>query len=156
MEGEGPWGLPDGSDDCEIVFTPGHTEAHCVLYYKPQKVESSWYQRSHLRVRYGACACSCYTCCLSRIVLLLTAVSCKALRPARRGVLYPIIPSPQPKDFTFEPCFIPVVAPTSQGSLISSAANFSPIFRVSQFGSLWTGSLLCGSPCGRLRGRVEL
>lgn len=38
LEGEGPWGLPDGSDDCEIIFTPGHTEAHCVLLYKPQKV----------------------------------------------------------------------------------------------------------------------
>ncbi|CAL5219989.1 g1928 [Coccomyxa viridis] len=38
IEGEGPWGLPDGSEDCEIIFTPGHAEAHCVLLYKPQKV----------------------------------------------------------------------------------------------------------------------
>jgi hypothetical protein len=38
LEGEGPWGLPDGSEDCEIIFTPGHTEAHCVMLYKPQKV----------------------------------------------------------------------------------------------------------------------
>ena len=38
IEGEGPWGLPDGSEDCEIIFTPGHSEAHCVLLYKPQKV----------------------------------------------------------------------------------------------------------------------
>ena len=38
LEGEGPWSLPDGSEDCQIIFTPGHTEAHCVLLYKPQKV----------------------------------------------------------------------------------------------------------------------
>ena len=38
LEGEGPWGLPDGSEDLEIIFTPGHSEAHCVLFYKPQKV----------------------------------------------------------------------------------------------------------------------
>ena len=38
LEGEGPWGLPDGSEDLEIIFTPGHSEAHCVLFYKAQKV----------------------------------------------------------------------------------------------------------------------
>ena len=38
LDGEGPWILPDGSEDCQIIFTPGHTEAHCVLLYKPQKV----------------------------------------------------------------------------------------------------------------------
>ena len=38
LDGEGPWSLPDGSEDCQIIFTPGHTEAHCVLLYKPQKV----------------------------------------------------------------------------------------------------------------------
>ncbi|CAK0771378.1 hypothetical protein CVIRNUC_003855 [Coccomyxa viridis] len=38
LEGEGPWSLPDGSDDCEIIYTPGHTEAHCVLFYRPQQV----------------------------------------------------------------------------------------------------------------------
>jgi len=25
LEGEGPWQLPNGGDDLEIVFTPGHT-----------------------------------------------------------------------------------------------------------------------------------
>ena len=38
LEGEGPWGLPDGSEDLEIIFTPGHSEAHCVLFYKAQQV----------------------------------------------------------------------------------------------------------------------
>ena len=37
LTGTGPWQLPDGSDDVEIVFTPGHTEAHACLYYKPDK-----------------------------------------------------------------------------------------------------------------------
>lgn len=38
LEGEGPWQLPDGSADFEIVFTPGHTEAHCCAVYKPDQV----------------------------------------------------------------------------------------------------------------------
>ncbi len=38
LEGEGPWQLPDGSNDFELVLTPGHTEAHAVAVYKPEKV----------------------------------------------------------------------------------------------------------------------
>ncbi|BDA50908.1 hypothetical protein COCOBI_17-1270 [Coccomyxa sp. Obi] len=38
LEGDGPWTLPDGSQDMEIVLTPGHTEFHCCLVYKPEKV----------------------------------------------------------------------------------------------------------------------
>lgn len=38
LEGDGPWTLPDGSQDMEIVLTPGHTEFHCCLVYKPKKV----------------------------------------------------------------------------------------------------------------------
>lgn len=34
LEGEGPWSLPDGGDDVEIVFTPGHTEGHVALLYR--------------------------------------------------------------------------------------------------------------------------
>eukprot|EP00878_Enallax_costatus_P035065 GHUV01039035.1.p1 GENE.GHUV01039035.1~~GHUV01039035.1.p1 ORF type:complete len:237 (+),score=59.58 GHUV01039035.1:632-1342(+) len=37
LTGTGPWQLPDGSDDVEIIFTPGHTEAHACLYYKPDQ-----------------------------------------------------------------------------------------------------------------------
>lgn len=37
LTGTGPWQLPDGSDEFEIIFTPGHTEAHAVLYYKAEK-----------------------------------------------------------------------------------------------------------------------
>lgn len=37
LSGAGPWQLPDGSDDVEMVFTPGHTSAHVCLYYKPDK-----------------------------------------------------------------------------------------------------------------------
>lgn len=38
LEGEGPWKLPDDSDDFELVFTPGHTAGHVCMYYKPEKV----------------------------------------------------------------------------------------------------------------------
>ncbi len=38
LEGDGPWTLPDGSKDMEIVLTPGHTEFHCCLVYEPKKV----------------------------------------------------------------------------------------------------------------------
>lgn len=38
LEGEGPWLLPDGSQDMQIVLTPGHTEFHCCLVYEAQKV----------------------------------------------------------------------------------------------------------------------
>ncbi|EIE27165.1 Metallo-hydrolase/oxidoreductase [Coccomyxa subellipsoidea C-169] len=38
LEGEGPWPLPDGSGDMQIVLTPGHTEHHCCLVYEAQKV----------------------------------------------------------------------------------------------------------------------
>lgn len=34
LEGKGPWQLPDGGDDVEIVFTPGHTEGHIALFYR--------------------------------------------------------------------------------------------------------------------------
>ena len=34
LSGEGPWRLPDGDDDVELVFTPGHTEAHVCLFAK--------------------------------------------------------------------------------------------------------------------------
>uniref|UniRef100_A0A383W828 Metallo-beta-lactamase domain-containing protein n=1 Tax=Tetradesmus obliquus TaxID=3088 RepID=A0A383W828_TETOB len=37
LTGEGPWQLPDGSDDITLIFTPGHTEAHVCLYYAPDK-----------------------------------------------------------------------------------------------------------------------
>jgi len=37
LEGEGPWTLPDGGDDVTMVFTPGHTSGHVVLFYGPDK-----------------------------------------------------------------------------------------------------------------------
>lgn len=37
LSGAGPWQLPDGSEDVELIFTPGHTSAHVCLYYKPDK-----------------------------------------------------------------------------------------------------------------------
>jgi glyoxylase-like metal-dependent hydrolase (beta-lactamase superfamily II) len=37
LEGEGPWTLPDSGDDVTMVFTPGHTSGHVVLYYGPDK-----------------------------------------------------------------------------------------------------------------------
>ncbi|WIA16117.1 hypothetical protein OEZ85_012836 [Tetradesmus obliquus] len=37
LTGEGPWQLPDGSDDITLIFTPGHTAAHVCLYYAPDK-----------------------------------------------------------------------------------------------------------------------
>eukprot|EP00882_Tetradesmus_deserticola_P006364 GHRQ01006693.1.p1 GENE.GHRQ01006693.1~~GHRQ01006693.1.p1 ORF type:complete len:352 (+),score=131.49 GHRQ01006693.1:263-1318(+) len=37
LTGEGPWQLPDGSDDIALIFTPGHTSAHVCLYYAPDK-----------------------------------------------------------------------------------------------------------------------
>jgi len=40
LEGEGSWKLPDGGDDMEIVFTPGHTAGHCVLIHKAQRVRA--------------------------------------------------------------------------------------------------------------------
>ena len=46
LEGEGPWKLPDGGDDMELIFTPGHTAGHVCLFYKAQK----------------ACPASCDTC----------------------------------------------------------------------------------------------
>ena len=27
LTGDGPWQLPDGGDDVELLFTPGHTKA---------------------------------------------------------------------------------------------------------------------------------
>ncbi len=43
LEGEGPWPLPDGSNDMQIVLTPGHTEHHCCLVYEAQKVNRLCY-----------------------------------------------------------------------------------------------------------------
>ncbi|KAK9826282.1 hypothetical protein WJX74_005700 [Apatococcus lobatus] len=37
LEGQGPWGLPDGSTDIELIHTPGHTTGHVVLLYKPER-----------------------------------------------------------------------------------------------------------------------
>lgn len=37
LTGEGPWRLPDGGDDVTLVFTPGHTSGHVVLYSAPDK-----------------------------------------------------------------------------------------------------------------------
>ena len=37
LEGEGPWTLPDGSTDVELIHTPGHTTGHVVLLYKPER-----------------------------------------------------------------------------------------------------------------------
>jgi len=37
LEGSGPWELPGGSPDVELIFTPGHTSAHVCLLYKPLK-----------------------------------------------------------------------------------------------------------------------
>jgi len=34
---QGPWALPDGGDDVEIAFAPGHTRGHAVLYYTPAR-----------------------------------------------------------------------------------------------------------------------
>lgn len=43
LGGEGPWQLPDGDSDVTLIFTPGHTEAHVVMHYQPEKVcESSF------------------------------------------------------------------------------------------------------------------
>ena len=33
LEGEGPWQLPGGSADIEMILTPGHTKGHVVLLY---------------------------------------------------------------------------------------------------------------------------
>lgn len=38
LGGEGPWQLPDGDSDVTLIFTPGHTEAHVVMHYQPEKV----------------------------------------------------------------------------------------------------------------------
>lgn len=38
LEGQGPWQLPDGSQDVELIHTPGHTEGSVVLLFKPGKV----------------------------------------------------------------------------------------------------------------------
>ena len=34
LEGEGPWRLPDGGSDVEILLTAGHTAGHVSLLYK--------------------------------------------------------------------------------------------------------------------------
>jgi glyoxylase-like metal-dependent hydrolase (beta-lactamase superfamily II) len=37
LTGSGPWRLPDGGEDVELIFTPGHTSAHVVCFYAPDK-----------------------------------------------------------------------------------------------------------------------
>ncbi|GBF90426.1 hypothetical protein Rsub_03422 [Raphidocelis subcapitata] len=32
LAGEGPWPFPDGDEDLTIVYTPGHSDYHCVLF----------------------------------------------------------------------------------------------------------------------------
>jgi glyoxylase-like metal-dependent hydrolase (beta-lactamase superfamily II) len=49
LQGEGPWTLPDGGDDVTLVFTPGHTSGHVVLYYGPDK---SLFTGDHLSAGY--------------------------------------------------------------------------------------------------------
>lgn len=34
LKGEGPWELPGGSNDVELILTPGHTKGHVVLLYR--------------------------------------------------------------------------------------------------------------------------
>lgn len=38
LEGEGPWQLPDASEDIDLIHTPGHTDGSLVLLLKPGKV----------------------------------------------------------------------------------------------------------------------
>ena len=38
LEGQGPWQLPDDSQDIELIHTPGHTDGSVVLLLKPSKV----------------------------------------------------------------------------------------------------------------------
>jgi glyoxylase-like metal-dependent hydrolase (beta-lactamase superfamily II) len=35
LEGTGPWQLPDGSEDIDILHVPGHTRGSCAMLYKP-------------------------------------------------------------------------------------------------------------------------
>jgi glyoxylase-like metal-dependent hydrolase (beta-lactamase superfamily II) len=37
LTGEGPWQLPDGGDDVELLFTPGHTAGCISMLSKPQQ-----------------------------------------------------------------------------------------------------------------------
>lgn len=47
LEGEGPWQLPDGSEDIELIHTPGHTDGSVVLLYKPS---STLFSGDHMGV----------------------------------------------------------------------------------------------------------
>jgi hypothetical protein len=38
LDGSGPWRLPDGGEDTDILFTPGHTAGCISMLYKPQQV----------------------------------------------------------------------------------------------------------------------
>ncbi len=38
LEGAGPWKLPGGSEDIDLIFTPGHSVGHVALHYKPDRV----------------------------------------------------------------------------------------------------------------------
>jgi hypothetical protein len=37
LAGQGPWALPDGGDDAQIVHTPGHTAHHLCLLSRPHR-----------------------------------------------------------------------------------------------------------------------
>jgi glyoxylase-like metal-dependent hydrolase (beta-lactamase superfamily II) len=37
LTGTGPWALPDGGDDIQIIHTPGHTSHHLCLLSRPHK-----------------------------------------------------------------------------------------------------------------------
>lgn len=38
LDGQGPWQLPDGGDDVQVLYTPGHTAGCISLYYLPERV----------------------------------------------------------------------------------------------------------------------
>ena len=37
LDGSGPWELPDGGEDVSLVATPGHTNGHIVLHFRPEQ-----------------------------------------------------------------------------------------------------------------------
>ena len=37
LDGEEPWSFPGGTDDLQIIHTPGHTYGHIVLLHQPSK-----------------------------------------------------------------------------------------------------------------------
>ena len=87
LEGEGPWRLPDGGDDLEIVFTPGHTAGHCVLMYQAQRVRAPGPLPAPVRL----CAPACGSVCSPRRIvtwcLVLQLASCTLCRLNVKGLL---------------------------------------------------------------------